>query len=662
MRRAIRAVAVTLCVLAVHVQGAAAQDPTDDARTIPYPVTVSPEFQRALARGTRSPTGEPGPNYWQQWSQYTIVARLDAEARRIDGSVRIVYHNRSPDILPDVYLQLLQNLHAPGVVRNRPQRDVTGGVELKRVVAGGAELQPVLGGAFQGPGRSPRGYGVNGTTLQLRPPQPLRPGDSLVVEIDWGFSVPQSSSGRMGWSRDNLFHIAYWYPQMAVYDDVVGWHTDPYRGNSEFYMGYGDYDLTVEAPEGWVLTATGRLENADEVLPEAVYRRLQQAERSDSVVHVLTALDFGPGRATRRSDSGYLTWHFTAENVRDVTFSATRASLWDAARTPVGDLDGDGEIDYARAEAFYRGTAPRWQHAWRYVQHSIDFLSRWTGVNYPWPHMTAVEGAEIIGGGMEFPMLTLIGDYNQRGDTALYSVIAHELAHMWVPMIVGNDERRRAWMDEGTTSFNTAQAKVEFYPGLDWDAGSREEYARFALTDWEGEIMRWSDFQYTGMAYGVASYAKPATLLATLRGLLGEETFVRAYRTYLRNWSFKHPKPWDFFNTFSSVSGRNLDWFWRAFYFETCTLDQGVESVFSTNGQTTVVVRDYGLAPMPARLTVTLADGTVVFGEIGVEAWLSGKRQAELTLRTDAPPVRVEIDADNVFPDVRRENNVWVRP
>ena len=133
--------------------------------------------------------------------------------------------------------------------------------------------------------------------------------------------------------------------------------------------------------------------------------------------------------------------------------------MWDAARTPVGDLDGDGTVDYARAEALYRGTAPRWQHAWRFVQHSIDFLSRWTGVNYPWPHMTAVEGAEIIGGGMEFPMLTVIGDYNQRSDTALYSVIAHELAHMWVPMIVGNDERRRAWMDEGTTSFNTGQAK-----------------------------------------------------------------------------------------------------------------------------------------------------------------------------------------------------------
>jgi hypothetical protein len=629
---------------------------------MPHPITVSSGFQSALAQGTRSATGEPGPNYWQQWTGYTIRARLDAGGKRIDGSVRIVYHNRSPDILPEVYLQLLQNLHAPGVVRNRPQFDITGGVELKRVVAGGTELLPILGGYERQGAPRHAGYGVMGTTMRLQPPRPLAPGDSLVMEIDWGFIVPQNSSGRMGWSRDNLFHIAYWYPQMAVYDDVVGWHTDAYRGGSEFYMGYGDYDLTIEAPEGWVVMATGRLQNADEVLPEEIHRRLRQAERSDSVVHVLTALDFGAGRATRRSDSGYLNWHFTSENVRDVTFSATRVSLWDAARTPVGDLDGDGDTDYARAEAFYRGTAPRWQHAWRYVQHSIDFLSRWAGVNSPWPHMTAVEGAEIIGGGMEFPMLTLMGDYNQRGDTALYSVTAHELAHMWVPMIVGNDERRRAWMDEGTTSFNTAQAKTEFFPGRDWDEGNREEYARFARSGREGEIMRWSDFHYSGDAYGLASYAKPATLLATLRGLLGEETFVNAYRTYLRNWSFKHPKPWDFFNTFSSVSGRDLDWFWRAFYFETWMLDQAVESVSSADGQTTVVVRDHGLAPMPARLSITLADGTLVFGEIGVETWLAGKRQAELTLSTDSPAVRVEIDADHVFPDVNRENNVWRRP
>ncbi len=653
MRRAHTVVSLLLLLTALPAAHAAAQNPANETRPLPYPVTMSPEFQHALERGSRSTTGEPGPAYWQQWTDYTIRARLDTEAKRIDGTVRIAYHNRSPDTLGVVYLQLLQNLHAPGVVRNRPQRDVTGGVELKRVVVGGRQLEE---GAQRG-----FGYLVGGTVMQVRPPRPVAPRDSLIMEIDWGFMVPRRSSGRMGWSRDNLFHIAYWYPQMAVYDDVVGWHTDSYRGNAEFYMGYGSYDLTVEAPEGWVVTATGRLENAAEVLPDPIVQRLRRAEESDTVVHVLTAVDFGPGKATRRSDTGYLAWHFISDNVRDVTFSATRSSMWDAARTPVGDLDGDGTTDYARAQAFYRGTAPRWQHAWRYVQHSIDFLSRWTGVEYPWPHMTAVEGADIIGGGMEFPMLTLMGDYNQRGDTALYSVTAHELAHMWVPMIVGNDERRRAWMDEGTTSFNTAQAKKEFYPGPDWDRGNREGYAQFARTGREGELMRWSDFHYSGSAYGVASYGKPAALLAALRGLLGEETFVRAYRTYLANWSFKHPKPWDFFNTFNTVSGQDLGWFWRAFYFETWTLDQGVERVTVSGDRTTIVVRDHGLAPMPARLTVTLANGDVVFGEIPVATWLEGKRHAELAIRTDSPVVRVEIDADQAFPDVNRDNNVWRR-
>jgi aminopeptidase N len=387
--------------------------------------------------------------------------------------------------------------------------------------------------------------------------------------------------------------------------------------------------------------------------------RLRAAEASDTVVHVVTAADFGPGRATQRAAAGYLRWHFTADSVRDVAYSVTRASLWDAARTPVGDRDGDGRPDYARADAIYRENAPRWTMAWRYVQHSIDFLSRWTGYPYPWPHMTAVEGEGIIGGGMEYPMMTLISGYVGASDTALYGVTAHELAHMWVPMIVGNDERRRSWMDEGTTSFNGGAAENEFYPGRRWELGNYGGYAEITRTDEEGPIMRWSDFHYNGYAYSMASYAKPATLLWTLRGLLGEETFAKTYHTYIRRWAFKHPQPWDFFNTFNDVSGRNLDWFWRAFYYETWTLDQAVAGVKADESGTTVTVADLGLAPMPARLTITLANGQVLKAEIPVDRWLEGARKADYVAKTASPVVKVEIDAEQVFPDVNRDNNVW---
>jgi hypothetical protein len=596
-------------------------------------------------------TGEPGPQYWQQWTDYTLTASLDPAARRVTGRAQIRYHNRSPHTLPVVFLQLPQNLHAPGAVRLEPQ-EVTAGMEIRRVVAAGQTLSA---------GSLDRGaaYEVFGTTMAVRPPAVVAPGGRLALDIEWAFTVPQSGAGRMGWSGDNLFHVAYWYPQMAVFDDVVGWHTDGYTGNAEFYAGFGSYALTVEAPAGWVVAATGRLENAAEVLPEPVRERLARAERSDTVVHVLTERDLGPGKATAAGTGGRLRWRFAADTVRDAAFSVMRGSRWDAARTPVGDRDRDGAADYAAVHAFWRPTAPRWQHAWRYGRHAIDFLSRWTGIPYPWPHMTLVEGGGIIGGGMEFPMMTLIGDYNTREDADLYNVVAHELAHMWVPMQIGNDERRHAWMDEGTTTFNENRARAEFRRDDTGDADERDAYLGVARAGLEGEIMRWSDYHYPGPAYGIASYQKPATLLAALRGMLGDDLFTRAFREYLRRWRYKHPKPWDFFNTFSSVTGRDLDWFWRTWYYETWTMDQAVASVTPGTDGTTVVVEDRGLAPMPVRLTITRTDGTVEQAEIPVATWLAGARTAQYLVVGRLGVAAVEIDAAQVFPDIDRSNNRW---
>jgi hypothetical protein len=640
---ALTAITVILCTFS----NAAAQSQRP-ARPIPYPVTPSPAFQSAVANGTRTMTGAPGPNYWQQWTDYRLYAKLLPDAKRIEGRAHIVYHNRSPVALPVLALHLHQNVHVAGAVRNRPT-EVTGGVELSRVAAAGVAL--VEGTSYR----------VQGTLLELRLAAPLLPGDSVALDLEWSFTVPQSGMGRMGWSRDNLFFIAYWYPQMAVFDDVVGWQVDPYLGASEFYAGYGSYELTVEAPAGWVVMASGRLLNRDEVLPRHVLQRLATAERSDRVVAVLTDDDLSANQATLPGNDGMLTWRFQADTLRDVAFSATAASRWDAARTPVGDRDGDGQTDYARIDAIYRASAPRWTQAARDGQHAIDFLSRFTGFSYPWPHMSSVEGGGIIGGGMEFPMMTLIGDYRDRSDTALYNVHAHELAHMWVPMIVGVDERRRAWMDEGTTTFNENQARAEFFPGMDHDAPDRESYLLMARAGLEGEMMRRTDYQYDDQARGIASYSKPATILVALRGLIGEEAFVRGYHTYIADWAFKHPKPLDFFHEMATAAGRNLDWFWRTWYYETWVLDQAVAGVTDTDSGTQIVIEDRGLAPMPVRLTLTLASGERVQEEIPVEQWLQGHQTADITVPTTSPVVRVEIDAAGVFPDADRSNNVWTR-
>jgi hypothetical protein len=630
---------------------------TAPERPIPYPVIPSAQFQRALEAGTRTETGRPGPHYWQQWTDYTLRARLLPEEKRVEGSARILYHNRAPYALRVAVLHLFQNLHAEGVVRTS-RSEVTGGVEIQRVAVAGMELAEVAR-SDQG-----AGYGIEGTTMPILLPQMLEPGDSLEISIDWAFKVPQrGASGRMGWSRDNLFHIAYWYPQMAVFDDVVAWQIDQFLGSAEFYTGFGSYDLTVQAPEGWVVVATGELMNAEDVLAPPVLDRYRQAHESDDVVHVLTESDFGPGTATQSSEDGYLSWEFHSDTVRDVAFSAMKESLWDATRTPVGDRDGDGVTDYTLINAFYRAEAALWREQWRYGQHSIDFLSRWTGNPYPWPHMTSVEGGGIIGGGMEFPMMTLIGSYNfpQATDTSLYGVTAHELAHMWFPMIVGTDERRRAWMDEGTATFNGDHASNEFYPGTDFTAGTREGYVSIGRMAREGEIMRLSDYHYPGPAYGTASYSKPATLLNTLRALLGAETFDPAYREFVEVWAYKHPKPWDLFNFFSTASGMDLDWFWRAWYYETWMLDHAVGSVSADGDGTTIVIEDRGWSPMPARVTVTLENGEMLKREVPVNVWLSGENSAEIRLPAGSPVVRVEVDADQQFPDVDRSSDLWER-
>lgn len=462
----------------------------------------------------------------------------------------------------------------------------------------------------------------------------------------------------MGWSEDNLFYLAYWYPQMAVYDDVVGWHADAFLGLAEFYQGFATYEVTLDVPQGWLVQGTGELQNESEVLRDHICERLRVAESSDTVVHVITEQDLESG-FTRHSPGGRLRWHFTADSVRDVAYSITSASLWDATRTAVGDRNGDGLPEYSRAEAIFRPEHELWHEGARYAQHAIAFHSRHTGVPYPYSHATAVEGAGIIGGGMEEPMMTIIGGYDGAPEEALYSVINHELAHNWVPMIVNTDERHRAWMDEGTTDFNDANASADMYAGSEGKTGEFSSYIGLARTGHEGALMRYSDHLDSPGHYGVHAYTKPGSLLFMLRSMLGKEVFYRAYRGYLRTWAFKQPKPWDFFNYFNESTGQDLDWFWQTWYYETWVLDQAIENVTLGSDGTEIAIYDAGDAPMPTRLTIMLAAGETLEREIPVTHWLSGNRSATVTVPHGREVVEAEIDRDVDFPDIRRWNNYW---
>jgi len=553
-------------------------------------------------------------------------------------------------------MNLYQNLHLEGAVRNEPQ-EVTGGVRLRRLAVRGRELTEGL----DDPGP---GYAVSGTVLTLRPNEPVLPGDSVELEVDWSVTLPQSGAGRMGWSARDVYFVAYWFPKMAVYDDLRRWDAEPYRGNAEFHDGFGSYRVSLTVPSGWTVQSTGALQNSEAVFTAQTRRRLEAASTADTLVTV--------------ADGEELTYEFRADSVRDFAWTASDVQRWTATSARVPDRDGDGTEDRVLIHSFWRpDRAPLWAEQARYGKHAIEFESRYTGIPYPWPHMTSVEGADIIGGGMEFPMMTVMGTYEGRGAEALYNVTAHELAHMWVPMLAATNERRHAWMDEGFTTYLENQARPDFNPGDDADEAERENYLGMARNDVELPMMRHGDRYGPGPAYAVASYWKPATLLVTLRGLLGEEAFLEAYRGFLEDWKYAHPTPWDLFNAFERVAGRDLDWFWTSWFYETWTLDHavvGVEPVDSAGAaasaggteaprRSAVIVEDQGWAVLPARIRVWTVDGETLERTIPVERWLSGEVLARVEIPVPPDAVeRVEIDPEALFPDVDRDDNVWEAP
>ena len=620
------------------------------SRPLPYPVFETHAFARAVARGTRTRTGEPGPKYWQQFARYRIDAELVPATSLVNGRETVRYFNRSPDTLRAVWIYLNQNLFEPTAARTEPV-PVTGGMEILRVSAWGQTLAKRDTGT---------GYTVRGTLMRVVLPRALPPSDSLDLDIAWAFQVPPDRAPREGTTGD-VFMIAYWYPQLAVYDDLTGWQIDPYLGTAEFYMDYADYEVNLTLPQGWLVGATGELTNATEVLSKQTRDRLAEARRGAAVLHVVRDQDrgAGPNKATNTGFDGVVTWRFRANDVRDFDWGASSKFLWDATIAVVEDRDADHRPDTTVVNTFYRPEARRW--AWdrsaEYERSVVEFLSNYLWP-YPWRQMTALEGP-VSCSGMEYPMLTCIG--GPRDTLSLYSVQVHETAHMWFPMQVGSDERRYAWQDEGLTRFNQAQGMQAYFKGYDRERISRDAYLALARTDSEVPLMRPGDQYPVGTAaYGIASYDKMSTNMTALRALLGSDTFLSAYRAYGRRWLYRHPSPYDFFNTFDALGGRDLSWFWRTWWYETWTLDQAIGAVTTVDGKLAVTIEDRGLAPMPVRLAITRSGGAVERREIPVDVWLSGARQYTLTLESAATVTRIEIDPERAFPDIDRSNDLWV--
>jgi hypothetical protein len=642
------------------------------SRPLPGPLYETPEYSRAVERGTRTRTGLPGRSYWVQHARYAIEARLDPASGRVTGRERVQYLNRSPDTLRQVALYVRQNVFAPGSPRRNPV-PVTGGMQMDSVAVAGRELTPEPPGnpampiteARPGPPSAGR-YAVNGTVMWLALPAPLAPGDSVSLAFGWSYQPASApSDGREG--RDaGVWFMGYWYPQLAVYDDVEGWVTDPYLNGAEFYMDPADYDVRVTVPRGWVVGATGTLRNGADVLSPRTLARLEKARSTGNVVHVVAASERGSD-AIFAAGSSDATWHFTASDVRDFAWGTSRDYVWDATRALVGGSGGStAPPDTVLIQSFYRPT--RAASAWavggaRFTRDAIERLSDYLWP-YPWPAMTSMEGV-LDSGGMEYPMMTLMQPW---ADTlSLAGDLMHETGHMWFPMQVGSNETQHPWMDEGLTQFDVAQGMRALYgeprqggrPN-DSEPGQRRLYLQAARAGHEASLMRHGD-RFPEDLYFVMYYDKTAQVLAALRSVLGEEVFHRALREYGRRWTGKHPYPFDFFNSFDDVAGRDLSWYWRSWFYQPWSLDQALGPVRTRRDSVAITVEDVGLAPMPVRLAVTRADGSVERLVIPADVWLHGARTHVVQVPAQPEVVKVEIDPEAAFPDLDRSNQLWKR-
>ncbi len=610
-----------------------------------------PFFYPSQATTTRSTGGEPTAKYWQNRADYKINATLDTADHSINGTELITYTNNSADNLPFLWLQLDQNIYREDS-RGQATNPVTGGRWANKTFTQGDVIKSVsivINGVS-----TKADWLVSDTRMQIRLANALKAAGSIQVKIEYGFTIPKYGTDRMGRLETRngwVYEVAQWFPRMCVYDDIYGWNTLPYLGAGEFYLEYGDIDYSITAPSGVVVVGSGELLNPAEVLTPTQLSRLAQAKSSDKTVVIKSAADLTD--AASRPAKKSLTWHFKCTQTRDVAFGASRAFIWDAAKInlPSGKK--------ALAQSVYPVEAAgdsAWGRSTYFVKNSIELYSQqWYEFTYP----VATNVAGIVGG-MEYPGIVFCSSNSKQG--GLWGVTNHEFGHNWFPMIVGSNERKYAWMDEG---FNT------FINGVDTKVFRNGEYFR------KEDAQRISAYYFGPKSeailnipeviraenLGTAAYAKPAMALDLLRKyVLGEKRFDYAFRTYIKRWAFKHPTPWDFFHTMENAGGEDLGWFWRGWILNNWKLDQGVKEVKYVENDPSkgafITLENLEEMAMPVVLAIEEEGGKKDTIVLPAEIWQKGPVKT-IAYNSTSKLKSVVIDPNHEFPDVNAANNAW---
>ncbi|HLX66092.1 MAG TPA: hypothetical protein VKR41_03820, partial [Puia sp.] len=487
------------------------------------------------------------------------------------------------------------------------------------------------------------------TTNQLVDlPQPLRPRDSIKLDIAWHYSLSHSRS-REGVIDSTSFYLAYFYPRVSVYDDYRGWDTQPHTGGLEFYNDFNDYQLSVTVPGNFIVWATGTLENSGEVLRPETADRLNQSMTSDSTIHVATPAELADKKVTAPNASN--TWKWTGTHVSDVAVGISDHYDWDAGSVVVDDKT---QRRVSMQAAFPDGSED-FHHSVQFGRYSLAWFSaNWPGIPYPYPKSNAFQGYAD----MEYPMM--IND-SHFGDLVFAELVQdHEQAHTYFPFYMGTNETLYGFMDEGWAT------TLEYLIGIS-EKGQKaadDFYKRFRVNGWiHGSHDKENPIITPGpdVTFGVGNneYGKPSLSYLALKDLLGDKLFKKALHTYMNNWNGKHPIPWDYFYSMEKGSGKDLNWFFYNWFFTPGYIDLDLVSAGKIGKGYALDIKNIGGFAVPFNVIATYDDGSTETFHQTPKVWERNQKEISVTIKTGKTAKSLTLDG-GIFMDANEEDNTWV--
>jgi hypothetical protein len=581
--------------------------------------------------GTRTKDGKPGKNYWQNTADYSIAVQYNPATRLLTGTEEIVYYNNSPHLLTEIVFKLYPNLYKAGNVRDQPieAADAGEGVRVDSLYVEGKKATRI------------KVTGTNMTVGGLK----IDAGQSVRIALQFSYTLNKKSHIRTGEIEDNAAFIAYFFPRIAVYDDLDGWNKKPYLGAVEFYNDFCNFNVAITVPKNFLVWATGDLQNCNEVLTEKYCERLKEAAQKDDHVFITDEEDNKAGGITAANE--WNTWKFSAKNVVDFAFATSDHYVWNASSLVVDSLTGRR----TRVDAVFNTTHKDYFDVLQYGRQTVHLMShvfpKWP---FPYNHITVFDGLDQ----MEYPMMVNDNPVDTKEDAITLTV--HEIFHTLFPFYMGINETKYGWMDEGWATMG------EWLLSNMIDSSLHDDYGMAAVSSFSGKeadapVMQLSTMQQ-GTAIFVNSYPRPALGYLYVKDMLGDGLFLKGLHYYIKQWNGKHPLPADFFYCMNTGTGKNLDWFWKKWFFDTGYPDLAIASVSNISTNKKIVIESKGNKPVPVDVRITFADGTLQQLHRSIAVWEKGNSRLILNITTPKKIKKIELGSLYV-PDTNKEDNVW---